>query len=75
MLENLKSIREMAGITQQALANKAGLSRNTIVNFEKGRRLPRVGDLKRIASALEVSPSVFMQLQNDSNPQEPAREA
>lgn len=74
-MDNLKSIREKAGITQQELANKAGLSRNTIVNFEKGRRLPRVDDLKRIATALGVNPSVLMQSKDDSNPQEPAREA
>jgi len=75
VLKNLKTIREEAGITQQELANKAGLSRNTIVNFEKGRRLPRVDDLKRIATALGVTPSVLMQSLDDSNPQEPAREA
>lgn len=58
-MDKLKNIRELRGLTQQDLANKVGLSRNTIVNFESGKRLPRVDDLVRIAKVLKVDPTVF----------------
>lgn len=51
-METLKVFRTQAGLTQAQLAEKVGLSLNTILNFEKGRREPRSSDLQKIAAAL-----------------------
>ena len=59
--ELIKDIRSKQGITQELLAEDAQLSRNTIVNFETGKRIPRVDDLVKIAKALGVEVSIFFQ--------------
>ena len=37
---NIKSIREKLGLTQEELAQKIGVSRNTVINYEKGGVIP-----------------------------------
>lgn len=59
--ELIRNIRLNKGLTQEVLAEKAGLSRNTIVNFENKKRVPRVDDLGKIAKALDVEVSIFFQ--------------
>lgn len=39
---NVKQYREQAGLSQEALARELGVSRQTIVNIEKGLSEPRV---------------------------------
>lgn len=39
---NLKAARVNSGYTQKQVANKIGVSRNTIVNWENGRSIPGV---------------------------------
>ena len=52
---NIREIREERGITQTALANLAGVSRNTIATLETGKRLSTSTDtLDRIAKVLKV---------------------
>lgn len=52
---NVREIREERGITQTALANLAGVSRNTIATLETGKRLSTSTDtLDRIAKVLKV---------------------
>ena len=53
-LEGIKLSRKEKGITQEQLAKLTGLSRSSIINFESDRRNPRVKDLKKIATALNV---------------------
>lgn len=48
----IREKRDKAGITQEELAARAGLSRNTIINFETNRRVPKVTDLEKIAHIL-----------------------
>ena len=52
---NIRVFRKKKGFTQAELSKEAELSRNTIVNFETGRRDPRIKDLRKIAKALNVS--------------------
>ena len=54
LLEEIRHSRKEKGITQEQLAKISGLSRSSIINFETGRRDPRVKDLKKIARALDV---------------------
>ena len=53
--QKIKYARKKNKITQTELSKKTNLSRNTIVNFETGRRNPRVRDLQKIANALNIS--------------------
>ena len=48
--------RKIRGLTQQELADKSGFSRNSIMNWETGKRNPKVGDIEKIAKVLDVSP-------------------
>jgi transcriptional regulator with XRE-family HTH domain len=51
--DKLKALRTRAGLTQQALAVKAGLSVSAVIHIEAGRIPdPRISTLKALAEAL-----------------------
>jgi putative transcriptional regulator len=58
----LKEHRELAGLSQEALARKVGVSRQTIVNIEQGRNEPRILLALAIAAAVGVAVSAIDQL-------------
>jgi DNA-binding XRE family transcriptional regulator len=51
----VKEHREQAGLSQEALARQLGVSRQTVVNIEKGLSEPRVLLALAIAAALGVA--------------------
>ncbi len=57
---NLKWARQRAGVSQETLANEAGVDRAAISVFERGRRNPNLRTLLRLARALELPPSVLL---------------
>ncbi len=57
--DKIKDLRNYKGLTQEQLAEKSGLSKNAIWNYETGRRKPNTDILKKIASGLEVSIETF----------------
>ena len=52
--------RKEHGWTQQDLADKTGFSRNSIVNWETGKREPKFVDIKTLANVLEISPAELL---------------
>ena len=49
----LKRLRTEAGLTQQELATRAGLSMAIVISLEQGRRTnPRLDTLRKLAKAL-----------------------
>ncbi len=52
----LRDIREQKFLTQEELAQKAGLVVVTINRIEKGRQKPRFKTIRKLAEALEVEP-------------------
>jgi DNA-binding XRE family transcriptional regulator len=52
----LKEEREKRGISLNLLAQKAGVSRQTVAFIEQGLRNPTLNTLFRLTSALEVEP-------------------
>jgi transcriptional regulator with XRE-family HTH domain len=50
--ENLKRLREKAGLTQDALARKLTVSLRSLQNWEQGHREPSIGLLEDIAAAV-----------------------
>lgn len=55
----IKVLRNGRKITQQELADKIGLNRCTIGNYETGRRLPHLSELTLIANYFGVGLDYF----------------
>jgi transcriptional regulator with XRE-family HTH domain len=53
----LRRVRRAADVTQETLAERAGIGRATLTNYETGRRVPRVDVLVNLADKLHVSPA------------------
>jgi transcriptional regulator with XRE-family HTH domain len=53
----LRSRREEAGLTQEALGHEAGLSRNYVGMLERGERTPTLTALRQLARALGTTMS------------------
>ena len=53
----IKSWREYLGLTQQALADRIGISQPTLAKLEKSDANPRKSTLKRIADAMGIKPA------------------
>lgn len=51
---NLVHCREQAGLSQEALGERASLHRTAIGLLEKGARMPRIDTLIKLAMALDV---------------------
>lgn len=58
--ENLAKIRKERGLTQEALAIKLNVVRQTISKWEKGTAVPDADTLCKVADALDVSVSVLL---------------
>lgn len=57
--QKLKILRMRAGITQQQLADRSGVSRAAIASLETGRRKPTLDTAELLAAALNVKISDF----------------
>lgn len=57
---NIKSIRKSLGLTQTELAEKAGVSAQSIWLWETGQTSPKGKRLDRLAEALEISPDELL---------------
>jgi transcriptional regulator with XRE-family HTH domain len=51
----LRSLREMRGLTQGELGMRAGIAAASVSHFETGQRLPSLDSLVKLADALQVS--------------------
>lgn len=57
----IRMLRDQRQLSQQALADASGVSRNTLSLIERGQTSPTVSTLKNLASALSVDISAFFQ--------------
>ena len=57
----LKQAREQAGLTQQAFADKLGVTKNSISNYENGVSRPKWDILLKIFDVLHVDPNFLYQ--------------
>jgi transcriptional regulator with XRE-family HTH domain len=55
--DRLKTLRVRRALTQQELADKAGVSSNTLNRIELNKAEPHMSTLRRLAKALDVDPS------------------
>lgn len=67
----LRRLRKLAGLSQEALARQAGVSRNFVAQIERGESVPTVSVLRRLASALGTT---VAHLLGEEPPASPSRE-
>lgn len=58
--ENLKKIRKDKGYTQEIIAEKLNVVRQTVSKWEKGLSLPDVDMLSKIANVLETDVNILL---------------
>ncbi len=70
--EKIRKVRLEQDLTQQELADKVGISRSNIANYEMNANMPSVDILKKIASVLEISADYLLEddLTNDEETDE-----
>ena len=65
--EKLKQVRKRKKLTQTALAELCGISRNSIVNWETGKNTPKIGDIEKLSLALGLSPQELIGISTTEN--------
>jgi transcriptional regulator with XRE-family HTH domain len=58
--DELKRLRENLGLTQESLAQRAGMSVGNVRNYEQGIRLPSFPGVVKLAKALGVECTAFV---------------
>ena len=58
--ENIKALRKTKGLTQEELAIRINVVRQTVSKWEKGLSVPDADMLQRIAEVLEVDTSQLL---------------
>lgn len=74
--ENLKTLRKMKGFTQEELAIKVNVVRQTVSKWEKGLSVPDAELLSQLADVLEVDVSQLLgaEIKEDPNRNEVAEQ-
>lgn len=60
--EVISQLRRNAGLSQEALADKAGVHRTYVSQLERGLKSPTLAVLIKLGAALEVKPSKILVL-------------
>ncbi len=69
----LKELRVQAGLTQEALAERASMSKAGVADLEQGRREPGWGTVIALANALGATCQDFMVLASEKESAKPGR--
>ncbi|KRR25266.1 XRE family transcriptional regulator [Bradyrhizobium lablabi] len=59
--KNLRRLRKEGGLSQEELADRAGLNRNYIGMIEREENSPTVDALEQISNALGIDPVALLQ--------------
>jgi transcriptional regulator with XRE-family HTH domain len=62
----IKHWRHESGLSQEQLATAADLSEPTISSLERGQSDPKLSTIHKIAQALELPPSVFLDISREA---------
>ncbi len=63
--DRLKDLRVRRALTQEELAAKAGIGKNTVNRIERNRAEPHMSTLRKLAAALGVEPSELVKGEDD----------
>ena len=58
--QQLKNARTRRLLTQEELAEKAGVSAATVVNIERDKQEPQFRTIRKLAKALDVDPTELL---------------
>ncbi len=61
LAENIQAARVAAGMTQEVAADRIGIRQGYLSALERGERTPSMDMLKRVAVALETTPSKLLE--------------
>jgi len=67
LAENLKKNRRLRGLTQEQLAEKAGVSSHYVAMVETRKTFPKPEMLERFAKTLGIEPYQLFAVENDPN--------
>lgn len=70
--ERLRTLRKARGLTQEALCERAGISRDAVTRIEGGSRVPTIDTLERLGTALGVAVSDLVHTTPPRKPKQPA---
>ena len=65
LADNLRTLRTTAGLSQEELADRAGLHRTYISSIERAQRNVTVENLFALAKALNITPAALVRLPNE----------
>lgn len=71
--ENIKTIRKVNGISQEELAQKCNVVRQTVSKWESGLSVPDADMLVTISNALNTSVSTLLGWSNEEEPDEDSK--
>lgn len=66
IMDELKRLREAAGLSQVQLALRLGVSQSTVANWERGFRAPQARHLIKLANILGCSVDALLGLNTQS---------
>jgi transcriptional regulator with XRE-family HTH domain len=69
----LRTVRKAAGLTQEEAAERASLNPKYLGQIERGEKRPSFDAIMSLAKALQVSPSVFFQLDREEGDEKVVR--
>ena len=58
--QNLRRLRQDRGLTQEELADRAGLNRNYVGMVEREENAPTVDTLEALAKAMDIEPTMLL---------------
>ena len=58
--DKLKEVRTRRLLTQNELADKAGVSQSTIANIERNNAEPQFRTIRKLAKALDIDPTELL---------------
>lgn len=70
--ENIQAARKQKGLSQEALAERVGVSRQALGKWEKGTALPSLENLQALAGVLDVSVDALLGVSRTDGTPEPA---
>lgn len=68
--KNLKFLRRMKGLSQTALANETGMTRNNIASYESGVVEPNASNFLRVCKFFSIDPKCMLDSVLSENPHE-----